>query len=107
MSNKPIEIKKVVDTIKVLRNTCDVIHTENQHLSKMNQDLRSENDRLREGEAPTTIDNADLLAVMSEVARDVRRWRVNSLSESKAREQKSKKIKDIDSISRSSAQSTI
>ena len=80
MSNKKVEVHQVVNTLRVLKDTCNVIHSENQNLAKENKELRSENDRLRKGEPTATIDNDDLFDAMAEIMADVKKWRSNTIT---------------------------
>ena len=93
MVDKRIEVKQVVSTLRILKDTCNVVFAENQNLNKQNKELRTECDRLRNGANTATIDNDDLFDAMSEIIVDVKKWRSTKFVDTSKVEKQREKTK--------------
>jgi len=91
MSEKKVDVKRVVETIRVLRDTADAFHTENQSLQRENKELRTECTKLRTGQESSIIDNELLFDEISNLGSYVNKWRTNTITERRREEKATSK----------------
>ena len=79
MSKKEVPVQEIVNTIKILKDTCNLVYQENENLTSENENLRVANEKLRNGSSASVIDNEDLFTAMQELQTDIKRWRKTSI----------------------------